>query len=65
MFHLTAETEAWGIYPAGQSGNPGSKFYDNLVEPWAEGKYFRMVFSPSLDEVKKKSLYSSTLKPDN
>ncbi|RYF82769.1 MAG: penicillin acylase family protein, partial [Chitinophagaceae bacterium] len=28
---LTNETEAFGIYPGGQSGNPGSRFYDNFV----------------------------------
>ncbi len=39
---LTSETEAYGIYPGGQSGNPGSKFYDNFVDNWAEGKYYRL-----------------------
>ncbi len=37
---LTATTEAYGIYPGGQSGNPGSKFYDNFVDDWAVGKYY-------------------------
>lgn len=37
---LTPETEAYGIYPGGQSGNPGSKFYDNFVNDWALGKYY-------------------------
>ncbi len=31
--------EAWGIYPGGQSGNPGSKYYDNLLKKWANGEY--------------------------
>jgi penicillin G amidase len=57
--------KAWGVYPAGQSGNPGSRFYDNFVEPWADGKYFRLVFYNSADTVKQKSIYSSILKPDN
>jgi penicillin amidase len=34
--------EAWGIYPAGQSGNPGSKFYDNFIDDWVAGKYYRL-----------------------
>ena len=42
IVHLTAETEAWGIYPAGQSGNPGSKFYDNFIDDWVAGKYYRL-----------------------
>jgi penicillin amidase len=39
---LTAETEAWGIYPGGESGNPGSKFYDDFVTDWALGKYYKL-----------------------
>ncbi len=35
---LTPETEAYGVYPGGQSGNPGSKFYDDFVDTWAAGK---------------------------
>jgi len=37
---LTAETEAWGVYPGGQSGNPGSPFYDTFVDSWAQAKYY-------------------------
>jgi len=37
---LTDKTEAYGVYPGGQNGNPGSKFYDNFITTWAEGKYF-------------------------
>lgn len=42
IVQLSAETEAWGIYPAGQSGNPGSRFYDNFVDDWVAGKYYRL-----------------------
>ena len=37
---LTAQTEAYGVYPGGQSGNPGSQFYDNFIDQWAAGKYY-------------------------
>ena len=37
---LTAKTEAFGVYPGGQSGNPGSKYYDNFVDEWVAGKYY-------------------------
>lgn len=37
---LTPQTEAWGVYPGGQSGNPGSKYYDNFIDSWAAGKYY-------------------------
>jgi len=39
VVHLTDKTEAYGVYPGGQSGNPGSKYYDNSVDTWATGKY--------------------------
>ncbi len=39
---LTPQTEAYGIYPGGQSGNPGSKFYDDFVDDWAAGKYYTL-----------------------
>jgi penicillin amidase len=42
IVHLTPETEAYGIYPAGQSGNPGSRFYDSFIDDWVAGKYYRL-----------------------
>jgi len=39
---LTPETEAYGVYPGGESGNPGSAFYDNFVSDWAVGKYYKL-----------------------
>ena len=33
------EISAFGIYPGGQSGNPGSKFYSNFIPIWANGEY--------------------------
>jgi penicillin amidase len=36
---LEPEVKAYGIYPGGQSGHPGSKFYDNSIEPWMKGQY--------------------------
>ncbi len=42
IVHLTPETEAYGVYPGGQSGNPGSRFYDQFVDAWAAAKYYRL-----------------------
>lgn len=55
--------KAWGVYPGGQSGNPGSKFYDNLVQPWAEGRYFRLPFPHLLNETAPFKLYTTNFKP--
>jgi penicillin amidase len=50
---LTPQTEAYGIYPGGQSGNPGSKYYDNFVEKWVAGKY-NTLWMMAKDEAKDK-----------
>jgi penicillin amidase len=57
-----AKLRAWGVYPGGQSGNPGSPFYNNLLNYWAEGKYYELQFEP--EATKMKSVAASiTLKP--
>jgi penicillin G amidase len=42
IIHLTIPIEAYGVYPGGQSGNPGSKFYEDFIDTWATGKYFTL-----------------------
>lgn len=42
VISLTAKTEAYGVYPGGQSGNPGSKYYDSFVDQWVAGKYYSL-----------------------
>jgi penicillin G amidase len=44
IVHLTEETEAYGVYPGGQNGNPGSKYYDNFIDTWSVGKYNTLWF---------------------
>lgn len=39
IISLTPETQAWGVYPGGQSGNPGSRFYDDFINSWTKGDY--------------------------
>lgn len=33
-----------GVYPGGQSGNPGSAFYASFADNWADGKYYQHQF---------------------
>ena len=47
---LGPEVKAWGIYPGGQSGNPGSRFYDVAVDDWLAGRSYELVFMKSADE---------------
>ncbi|TDQ19654.1 penicillin amidase [Algoriphagus boseongensis] len=39
VVELGNEIQAFGVYPGGQSGNPGSRFYDNFISTWANGEY--------------------------
>lgn len=34
------------VYPGGQSGNPGSRFYTSMVQDWSNGKYYSAHFWP-------------------
>ena len=34
-----------GIYPGGQSGFPGSKYYDNMVNDWVNGELYDLQYS--------------------
>ncbi|HVZ56388.1 MAG TPA: penicillin acylase family protein [Chitinophagaceae bacterium] len=42
IVHLNVLTEAYGVYPGGQSGNPGSRYYDDFVDTWARGQYYTL-----------------------
>jgi len=44
VVELTDDINAYGVYPGGQSGNPGSKYYDNFINTWTKGKYYKIHF---------------------
>jgi penicillin G amidase len=44
IVEMSSPPKALGIYPGGQSGNPGSKYYDNFIDKWAVGDYIDLVF---------------------
>lgn len=44
----------YGIYPGGQSGNPGSAFYSDFIAKWAKGEYNELhYFKNSSDKADK------------
>jgi len=51
---LGAEVKAWGIYPGGQSGNPGSPHYDDFVDDWIQGDLAELLFLKSKDSEHKR-----------
>lgn len=44
IVEMSYPPKALGIYPGGQSGNPGSKYYDNFIDKWAAGDYINLLF---------------------
>ncbi|RZL05881.1 MAG: hypothetical protein EOO89_25360, partial [Pedobacter sp.] len=49
-----AQIKAYVVYPGGQSGNPGSKFYDNMIDTWANGELYDLYFMQSPDDASAK-----------
>jgi penicillin amidase len=50
VVELGPEVRAWGNYPGGQSGNPGSRSYEDRVDDWAAGRPYELLFLKSADE---------------
>ncbi|MBT8219816.1 MAG: penicillin acylase family protein [Bacteroidia bacterium] len=42
---------ALGVYPGGQSGNPASPYYDNMIDTWAAGEYFELNFLKDANQI--------------
>lgn len=41
---LDKEPRGYGIYPGGQSGNPGSPHYAEFIKDWAAGRFYPLTF---------------------
>lgn len=63
IVELGDAVHALGVYPGGQSGNPGSRFYDNMVDTWASGNYYDLLFLKSPEEAPDRMLGKQTFKP--
>lgn len=53
------EMKGYCLYPGGESGNPGSKFYDNMIDSWAKGDYYTAKFEPKA-QLDRDKLYKIT-----
>ncbi|MCO5230477.1 MAG: penicillin acylase family protein [Chitinophagales bacterium] len=42
--------QGYGMYPGGQSGNPGSTAYNTFVEAWSDGKYYQHHFYKNIQD---------------
>jgi penicillin amidase len=58
---LGTPVKGFGVFPGGQSGNPGSRFYDLSIPTWAKGELHPLLFWASPEG--KKSLGSISFTP--
>ena len=63
VVELGSPLRAWGIYPGGQSGNPGSYYYDNMIDDWASGKHYPLLYLYNIDDKKSSVMFSQTFQP--
>lgn len=47
---LGENVKAYGLYPGGQSGNPSSKYYDNMINKWAKGELNELIYMKTKDD---------------
>jgi penicillin amidase len=50
VVELGPTVRAWGILPGGESGNPGSRFYDDGINEWLAGKVHELLFLAAADQ---------------
>ena len=52
------DMKGYCVYPGGESGNPGSPFYDDMIDTWAKGEYYTVSFSNNIEVIKRQALYT-------
>jgi penicillin amidase len=63
IVELDDQVRGLGVFPGGQSGNPGSPYYDNMVDTWASGNYYELLFLKSADETNTRILGRQKFNP--
>ncbi|MBK9257340.1 MAG: penicillin acylase family protein [Saprospiraceae bacterium] len=62
IVNMEDRISAYGIYPGGQSGNPTSKYYSNMIQDWMKGQYYPLRFVRSQDDINDFATQSITFK---
>jgi len=47
VVELGPQPKGHGVFPGGESGNPGSPYYDNMIDTWAKGQLYNLVLMTS------------------
>jgi len=58
VVELGDEVKGWGVFPGGQSGNPGSPYYATGLDKWVAGEYNELFFMKNEADSRKPLLFS-------
>lgn len=63
VISLEEKVKGYAVYPGGQSGNPASKYYKNMIDAWVKGQYYTLNSSASAEDIRKIKTQTIVLKP--
>ncbi|WP_090559629.1 penicillin acylase family protein [Pedobacter hartonius] len=61
VVELGKRPKGHGVFPGGQSGNPGSPFYDDMISTWASGKLYDLYLMSSAADTSGKIISHLTI----
>lgn len=61
VVELGPEVKAYGVFPGGQSGNPGNPNYDAMIPQWVKGEYNELFFMKNAQDRRQKVVAQWTL----
>ena len=50
VVQLGPQVKGYGIFPGGESGNPGSPYYSNMLQVWKDGRLNELLFLNSANQ---------------
>jgi len=57
VVELGEKINAYGIYPGGQSENPGSFYYKSMLDKWAKGEHYKLLFMKDANDGQDKIIF--------
>lgn len=60
VVQMGPKVQGYGIFPGGQSGNPGSLYYDDMLKTWQNGELKPLLFLQSATEPSKRIVSTVT-----
>ncbi len=62
VVQLGPDVKGYGVFPGGESGNPGSFYYKDMFETWRDGQLNELLFLKSADEASDRVKATLTLR---